>query len=120
MASNDAVDEAVSFGSQAEDSPASVAVTYSSDFAVLGAELLSAGKDLWLSLFSAMSSKEAFEVYLAPCFSFESVGGKALAGESVSQMFSCSGPRFRDWERPTSRARRRLPLLLWQCGPRGV
>ena len=83
MASGDAVNQIVPFGSQAEDSPASIAVANGSDFAVLGAELLGAGEDLWLPLFTRVSSKEACEVEFGPGFSFESVGGEALAGKAV-------------------------------------
>ena len=83
MASDDTVDDAVSFGSQAKDRPASVAVPYAADFAVLRAEFLGAGEDLWLPLFAAMSSKEACEVEFGPGFSFQSVGGEALTGKTV-------------------------------------
>ena len=83
MASDDAVDQIVAFGSQAEDCPASVAVAYCTDFVVLGAELLGAGEDLWLPSFTRVSSKEACEVEFGPGFSFESVGGEALAGKAV-------------------------------------
>ena len=73
MSSNNTVDQVVSFRSQAEDSPASVAVAHGADFAVLGAKLLGASKDLWLTLLSAVSSQKALEVNLPEGFSFESV-----------------------------------------------
>ena len=73
MSSHDAVDQVVSLSSQAEDSPASVAVTYGADSAVLGVKLLGASKDLWLTLLSAVFSQKALEVNLTEGFSFESV-----------------------------------------------
>ena len=73
MSSHDAVDQVVPFRCQAEDSPASVAVAYGADFAVLVAKLLGAGEDLWLTLLSAVPCQEALEVNLTEGFSFEGV-----------------------------------------------